>query len=257
MAFIKEESEDIKIEETFSVKQEDTEEQTGGSRLRGIAVLRSPGGSGGVAAVRRGPEPAAIRHEGEEQGTGEELPAALRTAATPPRPRSTASGSPSHLSPGSSTTASGSLSRSSLPRCPNSAAPRSPSAARALRQHVPPSSRVSAPIIGDEVLPFPELTDEEAIYRVLAIFPGVPHQLGGLRSSRNSTLNTQIAQLPGVEVGPIVVVQSSRQEPPLDEGVLSRSHNHRRPLTFHCHQISTHYKETLLLHLVRSRLYEH
>ncbi|XDV25398.1 hypothetical protein PO909_029320, partial [Leuciscus waleckii] len=29
MAFIKEESEDFKIEETFTVKQEDTEEQTG------------------------------------------------------------------------------------------------------------------------------------------------------------------------------------------------------------------------------------
>jgi len=29
MAFIKEESEDMKIEETFSVKQEETEEQTG------------------------------------------------------------------------------------------------------------------------------------------------------------------------------------------------------------------------------------
>ncbi len=29
MAFIKEESEDVKIEETFRVKQEDTEEQTG------------------------------------------------------------------------------------------------------------------------------------------------------------------------------------------------------------------------------------
>ncbi len=29
MAFIKEESEDIKIEETFKVKQEDTETQTG------------------------------------------------------------------------------------------------------------------------------------------------------------------------------------------------------------------------------------
>ncbi len=29
MAFIKEESEDIKIEEVFSLKQEDTEEQTG------------------------------------------------------------------------------------------------------------------------------------------------------------------------------------------------------------------------------------
>ena len=29
MAFIKEEREDMKIEETFSVKQEDTEEQTG------------------------------------------------------------------------------------------------------------------------------------------------------------------------------------------------------------------------------------
>ncbi len=29
MAFIKEESEDIKIEEAFNVKQEDTEEQTG------------------------------------------------------------------------------------------------------------------------------------------------------------------------------------------------------------------------------------
>ncbi len=29
MAFIKEESEDIKIEEAFKVKQEDTEEQTG------------------------------------------------------------------------------------------------------------------------------------------------------------------------------------------------------------------------------------
>jgi len=29
MAFIKEESEDMKIEEVFSLKQEDTEEQTG------------------------------------------------------------------------------------------------------------------------------------------------------------------------------------------------------------------------------------
>ncbi|ROL48955.1 hypothetical protein DPX16_1895 [Anabarilius grahami] len=34
MAFIKEESEDLRIEEVFSLKQEDTEEQTGGSHVR-------------------------------------------------------------------------------------------------------------------------------------------------------------------------------------------------------------------------------
>ncbi len=33
MAFIKEESEDMKIEEAFRVKQEDTEQQTGWSSL--------------------------------------------------------------------------------------------------------------------------------------------------------------------------------------------------------------------------------
>ncbi|ROL47270.1 hypothetical protein DPX16_6450 [Anabarilius grahami] len=54
------------------------------------------------------------------------------TAATPPRPRSTASGSPSHLSQGSSTTASGSLSRSSHSRAARTPQHRDPPQQRGL-----------------------------------------------------------------------------------------------------------------------------
>jgi len=100
--------------------------------------------------------------------------------------------------------------------------------------------------------------------------------------SHNTTQNTQIAQLPGVEVGPVVVIPSGHQELPVEEGVLSQSHNHHKQHTIqhttHCHQISTlnpllhsprssdhlllsnstHYMKTLPMHsLVWSRSYEH
>ncbi|KAL1249520.1 hypothetical protein QQF64_020525 [Cirrhinus molitorella] len=53
-------------------------------------------------------------------------------------------------------------------------------------------------------------------------------------------LNTHIGQLQEVEVGPVAAfIPSGRQEPTMEEGVLSRSHNHHRPFTTHRHQIST------------------
>jgi len=42
MAFIKEESEDIRIEEVFSVKQEDTEEQTGWFHSQSLTLTIIP-----------------------------------------------------------------------------------------------------------------------------------------------------------------------------------------------------------------------
>ncbi len=59
------------------------------------------------------------------------------------------------------------------------------------------------------------------------------------RSSHNTTLNTQIAQVQGVEVDPVVSAPSGRQEPTMEEGVLSRSHNHHRLIATYRHQIST------------------
>ncbi len=116
---------------------------------------------------------------------------------------------------------------------------------------------------GDEVPPPPEIADEETIYRVRAILdsrrqgPRLEYLIDWedygpeehswvafltssiQRSSHNTTLNTQIAQLQGVKVDPVVSAPSGRQEPTMEEGVLSRSHNHHRLIATYRHQIST------------------